>query len=193
MLLGYESEHLTPAQNSGAVIQLAAHTQRQADQHDSLQLGRLTANRLECIQCAVQQRLLQKQVAAGVTGQAKLGEYDQARALRSCLLCLLYDFGSVIGAVRYAQIGRCGSDFDKSILHSSIPPDNSDMVSIPFFTPIRKGFCFAQTANDTERQKNAVLFAEKGRKDGELPLGITFSRRSRTKTPQPIREPVPRY
>src|SRR5699024_10888549 len=36
------------------------------------------------------------------------------------------------------QRGRRGSDLDKSILHSSIPPDCSDMVSIPFFGAMRK-------------------------------------------------------
>ncbi len=137
-LLGHNALDFPAAQHRGDVEQLALMHERQADHHGGVQRGRLAAHRVERGERAVQQRALQKQVAAGVPGQAQLGEHDQMRPLCRGLSGQLYDLGSIVCAVCDAQVGRCGSNFDKSILHSCIPPDNSDMVSIPRFPPERK-------------------------------------------------------
>ena len=95
-LLGYHALDFPAAQHRGNVEQLALLHERQADHHGGVQLSRLAAHGVERGKRAVQQRALQKQVAAGVSGQAQFGEHDQMRALCRGLLCLFYDLGSII-------------------------------------------------------------------------------------------------
>ena len=113
----HKRQHVTGIDDSGHIIQLAAHTQRQADHDDSRKLCGLAADRAQRVQCALEQRFLQEQVAAGIAGQAQLGERDELRAFGSGLLRQLYDFGNIIFAVRDVQIRRCRGNFDKSISH----------------------------------------------------------------------------
>ena len=74
--------------------------QGQADHHGGVQRHSRVPHGAERFQRPIQQRLLQKQVAAGIAGQAKLRKHDQARALIRGLFRQPDDFGSVIGAVR---------------------------------------------------------------------------------------------
>ena len=113
----HERQHVTGIDDSGHIIQLAAHAQRQTDYDDSRKLCGLAADRVQRVQCALEQRFLQEQVAAGIAGQAQLGERDELRALCGGLLGQLYDFGNIIFAVRDVQIRRCRGNFDKSISH----------------------------------------------------------------------------
>ena len=113
----HERQHVTGIDDSGHIIQLAAHAQRQTDYDDSRKLCGLAADRVQRIQCALEQRFLQEQVAAGIAGQAQLGERDELRAFGSGLLRQLYDLKGIICAVRSVQIRRCRGNFDKSISH----------------------------------------------------------------------------
>ena len=128
-----ERQNVACVHDSRNVIQLALDAQRQTDYDDSRKLCGLAADGTERLHRTLEQRFLQKQVAAGVTGQAQLGERDELRALRCGLLCLPDDFGGVIFAVRNVQVGRRGGDFDKSISHIRISSRCSDSTSIPFF------------------------------------------------------------
>ena len=129
----HERQHVTGIDDSGHIIQLAAHAQRQTDYDDSRKLCGLAADGTERLHRTLEQRFLQKQVAAGIAGQAQLRERDELRALRRGLLCLPDDFGGVIFAVRNVQVGRRGGDFNKSISHIRISSRCSDSTSIPFF------------------------------------------------------------
>ena len=113
----HERQHVTGIDDSGHVIQLAAHAQRQTDYDDSRKLCGLAADRVQRVQCALEQRFLQEQVAAGIAGQAQLRERDELRAFGSGLLRQLYDLRGIICAVRSVQIRRCRGNFDKSISH----------------------------------------------------------------------------
>ena len=113
----HERQHVTGIDDSSHIIQLAAHAQRQTDYDDSRKLCGLAADRAQRVQCALEQRFLQKQIAAGVAGQAQLGERDEPRALRGGLLRQLYDLRGIICTVRSVQIRRCRGNFDKSISH----------------------------------------------------------------------------
>ena len=113
----HERQHVTGIDDSGHVIQLAAHAQRQTDYDDSRKLCGLAADRVQRVQCALEQRFLQEQVAAGIAGQAQLGECDELRAFGSGLLRQLYDLRGIICTVRSVQIRRCCGNFDKSISH----------------------------------------------------------------------------
>ena len=128
-----ERQNVACVHNSRNVIQLALDAQRQTDYDDSRKLCGLAADGTERLHRTLEQRFLQKQVAAGVTGQAQLGERDELRALGSGLLGQLYDLRGVIFAVRNVQVGRRGGDFDKSISHIRISSRCSDSISIPFF------------------------------------------------------------
>ena len=96
----HEGQHRTGIDHRRRVVQLAAHTQRQTDHNNGLQLCRFAANSTERLHCALEQGFLQEQIAAGIAGQAQLGERDQLRTFGSGLLCLLDDLGSIIFAVR---------------------------------------------------------------------------------------------
>lgn len=113
----HERQHVTGIYDSSHIIQLAAHAQRQTDYDDSRKLCGLAADRVQRVQCALEQRFLQEQIAAGIAGQAQLGERDELRAFGSGLLRQLYDLSGVICAVRDVQIRRCRGNFDKSISH----------------------------------------------------------------------------
>ena len=96
----HERQHVTGIDDSGHIIQLAAHAQRQTDYDDSRKLCGLAADRVQRVQCALEQRFLQEQVAAGIAGQAQLGERDELRAFGSGLLRQLYDLRGIICTVR---------------------------------------------------------------------------------------------
>ena len=113
----HKRQHVTGIDDSSHIIQLTAHAQRQTDYDDSRKLCGLAADRVQRVQCALEQRFLQEQVAAGVAGQAQLGECDELRALRGGLLRQLYDLRGIICTVRSVQIRRCRGNFDKSISH----------------------------------------------------------------------------
>ena len=128
-----ERQYIACVHDSCDVVQLALDAQRQTDDDDGGNLFAFAADGFERLQRALEQRFLQKQVAAGVAGQAQLGEGDELRALCGGLLRLLHDLRSVIFAVRNVKIGRRGGDFDKSISHIRISSRCSDSTSIPFF------------------------------------------------------------
>ena len=113
----HERQHVTGIDDSGHIIQLAAHAQRQTDYDDSRKLCGLAADGLERLHRALEQRFLQEQVTAGIAGQAQLGECDELRAFGSGLLRQLYDLRGIICTVRDVQIRRCRGNFDKSISH----------------------------------------------------------------------------
>ena len=113
----HERQHVTGIDDSGHIIQLAAHAQRQTDYDDSRKLCGLAADGTERLHRALEQRFLQEQVAAGIAGQAQLGECDELRAFGSGLLRQLYDLRGIICTVRDVQIRRCRGNFDKSISH----------------------------------------------------------------------------
>ena len=60
---------------------------------------------------------LQKQVAAGIAGQAELGEHGQLHAAGCGLAQSHGDLPDVIGAVGHPQCGGKGGSFKKTIFH----------------------------------------------------------------------------
>ena len=113
----HKRQHVTGVYDSSHIVQLAAHAQRQTDYDDSRKLCGLAADRAQRVQCALEQRFLQEQIAAGIAGQTQLGERDELRALCGGLLRQLYDLRGIICTVRDVQIRRCRGNFDKSISH----------------------------------------------------------------------------
>ena len=107
--LGHNTQQLPPAQHGSAVVQLAVHQQRQANQHYGVQCAGLRKQPLQCIQCALLQGALQKQIAAGVAGKAKLRENRQLYPPLRGSLQLCQNLLRIIGAVCHPQGGRKSS------------------------------------------------------------------------------------
>ena len=66
------------------------------------------------------QRALQKQIAAGIAGQAELGEHGQLYAAGCSFVQSIRDLPDIIGAVGHPQCGRKGGCFQKTIFHRRI-------------------------------------------------------------------------
>ena len=115
--LGHKAQDPAMAQHGGAVVQLAVHQQRQADQSHHIQLLRFSQQGAQSVQRTGLQSTLQKQVAAGIAGQAELGEHGQLHAAGCGLTQSLGDLPDVIGAVGHPQCGRKGGCFQKTIFH----------------------------------------------------------------------------
>ena len=107
--LGHNAQQLPPAQHGGAVIQLSVHQQRQPHQRYGVQRAGLRKQPFQRIQCALLQSALQKQIAAGVAGKAKLREYRQLYPPLRGSLQLRQNLLRVIGAVCHPQGGRKSS------------------------------------------------------------------------------------
>ena len=107
--LGHDAQQLPAAQHGGAVVQLAVYQQRQAHQRHGIQRAGLRKQPFQRIQCALLQSALQKQIAAGVAGKAKLREYCQLYPTLRGSLQLLQNLLRVIGAVCHPQGGRKSS------------------------------------------------------------------------------------
>ena len=112
---GNQAQQLTAANNGGTVVKLAVYRKGKAHHGHLIQPlaggDHLFQRRLS----ALQQGVLQKQIAAGVAGKRKFGENQQLHI--GVGLHGFYDFFGIVVAVCHAQSRRAGSGFDKSVLH----------------------------------------------------------------------------
>lgn len=99
------------ADHGGAVIECAVHADRQADDGDELERFACAENVPQALLGGIQQRLLQKQVRAGIAGEPKLRENGQRRAVLRGLLHGGDRFLRIIGAVCHAQCGESVQTF----------------------------------------------------------------------------------
>ena len=112
-----EAEQPPAADDGRAVVELAVHIDRQADGGDQRQRLAGLQNGAERFFGGPLQRLLQKQVAACVAGEAKLGENGELRAVRSGLTHGFDGHFCVIGTVCDPQRRRERADPEKSVYH----------------------------------------------------------------------------
>ena len=120
--LGHQTQQLASAQHRRAVVQRRAVPHGQAHRHHAVQLLRARKHRHEGFFRALQQRLRQEQVAAGVARKAQFREYDQPRALLRGLYGQFYRALRVERAVRHLKPRRGGANAQKSVLHTGITP-----------------------------------------------------------------------
>ena len=121
---GHKTQKLPAADDGGAVIELAGNGGGQPDERDKLQLTAGVQNVTQRRLGGFLQRLLQKQVAAGVARQPQLREYGKLHAALCRALHRLNGHPGIIGAVRHAQGGGDGAGSDKTVDHG--------MMSFPF-------------------------------------------------------------
>ena len=99
------------------VVQLAAALPGQPHKNQHVLPGRSPDHLPKRLQCAVQQRLLREQVAAGVGGKAQLREHHKLGALFVPLLHQPDDLLPVKHGVGHPDLGCRRCDTDKSISH----------------------------------------------------------------------------
>ena len=130
--LGHKAQQPSPADRGGTVVQLAVHRHRQPHQRDEVQPLAGPENTGQPVEGRLLQRLLEKQVPAGVAGQRQLGENRQLDPAGGTLRHLFGDLPGVIGAVRHPQRGREGRRFQKTILHTRHILSNSNHIPRSF-------------------------------------------------------------
>ena len=116
---GDKTQKLPAGHHGSAVVQLAVHGQRQPHQHHQVQLPGGQQNSFQPMLCAAQQFCLQKQIAAGVSGQAEFRQTQQLDTIGGRCLHLQKDLFGIVITVGNAQCrGRC-TDRKKTVFHSS--------------------------------------------------------------------------
>ena len=133
MGLRHKAEQRPMADHGGAVIECAVHADRQADDGDELERFACAENVPQALLGGIQQRLLQKQVRAGIAGEPKLRENGKRRAVLRGLLHGGDRFLRIIGAVCHAQCGGERADLQKSVFHKGVVL--SVAVLIPIIIP----------------------------------------------------------
>ena len=116
-MLGHDAENPSPVQEGGAVVQLSPDRQRKPQHDEQIRCPGLTQNHGQLFQRFVQQRLLKKQVAAGIGGQRQLREDQQLHLVFLRLPDDLQKPGAVGFGVCHQYIRGGGRHPDKSIFH----------------------------------------------------------------------------
>ena len=122
MGLGHQAEELPPADYRGAVVELVPvpHGQAQSRHHVQV-LGGLQYGG-EGLLGAPEQGVLQKQIAAGVPGEAELGQGQHPHSLCRRLPHQVEAGLGVVPAVRHFDSRRARRRLDKAVSHESRPP-----------------------------------------------------------------------
>ena len=151
--LGYQTQQPAMADHRGAVVQLALHQHRQAYQCYQVQFFAGLQNGGKAGFGRLLQGLLQKQVTAGVAGQAQFRENGQLYALGGCFLHGLNGHLGVVGAIGHPKgRGDCAG-FDKTVCHDTPSfavclPGRKNSATIKFY-------CYHTTAARQEQGRAA--------------------------------------
>ena len=115
--LGHHAQHMPALQHHGGIVQAAARPHRQPGQRDKVQPFAGGQHGAQALLGPAQQRLLQKQIPAGIAGQAQLGQTEQLYAVRGGPAHGGNDLFGVVGAVRHPQSRAGNRTADKTIAH----------------------------------------------------------------------------
>ena len=122
--LGYQAQDLPPVNGGRAVVELSVpgvfHRQAQRGEHIQV-LGGLQDGGQPLLR-APQQGILEEQVAAGVAGEAQLGQGQHPHPLLIGLPHEGENLFGVVAAVGHPDLGRAGGHLDESIAHRKAPP-----------------------------------------------------------------------
>ena len=118
--LGHQAQNLSFLYNSGTIIQFVVPFVPHGQAHggDHIQILGGVQDGLEPLLGAPEQGILEKEVAAGVAGEAQLRQCQDLHALLVGLPHEGEDLLGIIAAVRHPNLRGTGGDFDKSIFHS---------------------------------------------------------------------------
>ena len=116
----YQTQQLPVADDGGTVVELSVHRDRQSHEGHEVKVRACLEHGGEPSCCGTLERLLEKQVAAGIAGQSQLGKDRQLHAIRRCVLHGGDGLLRVERAVGHAQRGRDGAGFEKTVDHDVI-------------------------------------------------------------------------
>ena len=119
VLGGDEAEHAAVGDRGGAVIDLRALLDGQADEDQHIHAGGGVRHLLERGERAAQQRVLVEQIAAGRARETQLREHEDLHALLVGLFHDLDDLLCVVHGVGGTQHRRCSRDFQESVFHKA--------------------------------------------------------------------------
>ena len=108
------------ADDGGTVVELSVHCDRQSHEGHKVKVRARLEHGGEPFRCGTLERLLEKQVAAGIAGQPQLGKDRQLHAVRRCALHGGDGLLRVECTVGHAQRGRDGAGFEKTVDHDVI-------------------------------------------------------------------------
>ena len=107
--LGHQPQQPPLLADGGAVVQNGAHGHRQADDKDGVRRRRFRQQKSQRLLRPPQQRGLEKQIPAGVAGDAKLREHQQSRVRRGAF-DLRQDLPGVVMRIRHPDVRGSGRD-----------------------------------------------------------------------------------
>ena len=116
----HQTQQLPVADDGGTVVELSVHRDRQSHEGHEVKVRACLEHGGEPSCCGTLERLLEKQVAAGIAGQPQLGEHRQLHAVRRCALHGGDGLLRVERAVGHAQRGRDRAGFEKTVDHDII-------------------------------------------------------------------------
>ena len=119
--LGNHAQHVSVLYDDGAVVEFPAEAQRAAHCNEHVHACGVRGYLFESRERAVEKFLLEKQVLAGVAGNAEFRQHQNAHPLRVCPVDERGYLSAVVFTVGYLYVGSSGSDFYKSVLHCLSP------------------------------------------------------------------------
>ena len=159
--LGDHCQDITLLDDHGAVVELPSGPQGHPQGGEHLQVPGGLQDGAQSLDRAVQEGVLQKQVAAGVAGEAQL---RQGQDLDPLLLRFPHhseDLFCVVPAVRHPDLGRSRRHTDKTVFHI-------EASSFAFIAPIVPP---KAKKSNRARYRALLLFADRG-----ILTGLSLSR-----------------
>ena len=104
-------------ENNGGIDQPVFRPERNADDGQDIQVCRVVDQLDQRCFCAIDQRLLGKQVEAGVGCDGQFGEGDYLYAFFRCLSHQIFYFVYIIKTIRNLYMRHSGGNFYKSVVH----------------------------------------------------------------------------
>ena len=114
----------------------------------------------------VQQRVLKKEVAAGVAGQAKFGQHQHLSPQIGRTAHSFQDLTEIMITVSDPQLWACSRDLDEAVFHFFVPPahqnapgrsgrQNTDQL--PLLYPARGRDCNPKPVRDKIKKNKKLL------------------------------------
>jgi hypothetical protein len=154
VLLCCASDDPASADHDRAVVELAAHRQRQSHDRDKPKFRRFLYDADQFLSCRTEEGFLEKEVPAGIS---RYTEFREAYDLHTPAFRLADEFDDPVRvgpAVRYFDLRRRTGDFDESVFHGTPPEKGKEALrtsTVSMTGPLYSiGFCLSSASRDRE-------------------------------------------
>ena len=150
-------------ENGGTVVQLAAVRKRGSGDNQQLALPGRVGQLSKRVPRALLQRPLEKEVPAGIAGEAELRQNEKPNPQFIRMTDQTEDFGKIIAAVGNLQSGAGRGDLDKTVLHrfslQAVRLKKVQDLQHSIIIPVKKALCNPQKRKKKEKiSKNTCIF-----------------------------------